>query len=460
MSHALRYGPLAMTVATLFLLGVFAPPPVDQDYAERAIDRLGSSIVSFFVVGGGTEDVTHHAASPGTALTGWAESSLTVERTGARHASRPASFGSHLAQEITLPLYPLTALNASDDQFGCSPSLTMTTTMTGSNKRGEWAALVQRGKCSFSQKARHAQSLGARVLVYGDESESEGGVPGGGLLTPWSPDDTSDIYIASSFVSRSSYLSLLATFEAEQKLPSSLAQSPPPAADSSDQVRGLMVTFSKDEIFAWPFLDLLLMLLFLPTLLTLMTVFTHRLRLARQRQAERAPREAIDGLRVFAWQVPPPEKRSSSSTAAATDETVNESDRRGGRGGGGARDEEAAIGETTPLLPPALLSSTAANGRPSPPLRRQWHMPDFFHRLPFVRRKRAKVLKAPDRHRAFVRTSECAICLSDFEKGELVMELPCGHWFHKEEVVPWLAEQRGVVSTALLCFDARARCGC
>lgn len=328
------------------------------------------------------------------------------------------------------------------DEHGCNASSSWSHRVPNH----EWAALVQRGRCSFSQKARFVQSIGATVLLFGDQSESEGGVPGGGLLTPWSPDDTGDITIPSSFVARSSYLSILATFEAEQKLPSSFRPTPEAEAGAGADAlpRGLVVSFSKDEIFAWPFLDLLLMLLFLPTLLTMLTVFTHRLRLARQRKAERAPREAIEGLRVFAWQTP---EKPTATSETATEQSEGRHD-----------DEEAAI-ETTPLL-----TAGRQGGVVTAPLTRHWHIPRFFlDKLPFVRSKRQKVLKRPydpneraedGSSRAFVRTSECAICLSDFEKGELVMELPCGHWFHKQEIVPWLAEQRGVVrslSLSVLC---------
>lgn len=48
--------------------------------------------------------------------------------------------------------------------------------------------MIQRGKCPFSQKVRFAQEHGAEAVVFGDQSEAEGGISGGhGLLTPWSP---------------------------------------------------------------------------------------------------------------------------------------------------------------------------------------------------------------------------------------------------------------------------------
>uniref|UniRef100_M4BMH0 RING-type domain-containing protein n=2 Tax=Hyaloperonospora arabidopsidis (strain Emoy2) TaxID=559515 RepID=M4BMH0_HYAAE len=38
------------------------------------------------------------------------------------------------------------------------------------------------------------------------------------------------------------------------------------------------------------------------------------------------------------------------------------------------------------------------------------------------------------------RHSECVICLSDYEKDDKVLALPCGHMFHKECGMKWLVE--------------------
>lgn len=46
----------------------------------------------------------------------------------------------------------------------------------------------------------------------------------------------------------------------------------------------------------------------------------------------------------------------------------------------------------------------------------------------------------------FSNQSECAICLSDFEKGDPVRVLPCGHIFHREEVDTWLIQRKKLVS--------------
>lgn len=50
---------------------------------------------------------------------------------------------------------------------------------------------------------------------------------------------------------------------------------------------------------------------------------------------------------------------------------------------------------------------------------------------------------------------ECAICLSEFVKGDRVRVLPCQHIFHVEEIDEWLIHRKKLVS----CFrDALLFC--
>ncbi|XP_031493990.1 probable E3 ubiquitin-protein ligase RHY1A [Nymphaea colorata] len=39
------------------------------------------------------------------------------------------------------------------------------------------------------------------------------------------------------------------------------------------------------------------------------------------------------------------------------------------------------------------------------------------------------------------RHEECAVCLDHFEAGELLVHLPCAHYFHSACVIPWLKTQ-------------------
>jgi hypothetical protein len=67
-----------------------------------------------------------------------------------------------------------------------------------------------------------------------------------------------------------------------------------------------------------------------------------------------------------------------------------------------------------------------------------------------------------DRPAWFASQLECAICLSQFEVGDRVRLLPCGHVFHLQEVDEWLIRQRKVVcvtvfSEVMHCQPATAK---
>lgn len=123
------------------------------------------------------------------------------------------------------------SINASTDIYGCSPVMPIihTATTSKTSRNDSRIALVVRGHCSFSHKVRSAQARGADVVLVADDTASmdetdEQGRTRFGLLTMYSPgsssfaflefhfdaecgvDDTSDIHIPSSFISRASYL--------------------------------------------------------------------------------------------------------------------------------------------------------------------------------------------------------------------------------------------------------------
>jgi hypothetical protein len=142
-----------------------------------------------------------------------------------------------------------------------------------------------------------------------------------------------------------------------------------------------------------PLLDFFLLLLFLPSLLTLLTVFTQRLRVIRQQKLDRAPRDAVAKLPVFLW----------GDTEKAPTSVVVE----------GVEDEERSIGhvevptESTSLLPSSSTTRPASGRWTIGGLVKQWR-----------KREKSSTL-APRRERKF-QTTECAICLSDFELGDKV----------------------------------------
>ncbi|KDE06253.1 hypothetical protein MVLG_03412 [Microbotryum lychnidis-dioicae p1A1 Lamole] len=350
----------------------------------------------------------------------WSESAVFVEATQAMYASRPASFGPHILLEpLQLHLYPITAF-ANTDMHACNLSSTPDDSSSlhkyPTPPRQGWIALIERGGCPFSNKVRFAQERNAAAVVFGDSSTQEGGVSGGfGLLTPWSPDDTHDVRIPSTFVSRASYLSILRTWQDVQD-------------GQSKDPQGLLVTLSKDELFAWPLLDLLVLILFLPSLLTLLTVFTQRLRMIRQRRLDRAPRDVVAKLPVFLWGGT--EKGPQTVSISLDEEQVI----------GSSSCVHSIATESTPLLD---SSSSITAAIPCPAYLK--YLPDAITRR--IRRPNSSSSALAPRRRSnlkFRPSNECSICLSEFENGDAVMELPCGHLFHKEEIESWLLESKRV----------------
>lgn len=206
-----------------------------------------------------------------------------------------------------------------------------------------------------------------------------------------------------------------------------------------------------------PLLDLLILVLFLPSFLTLLTVFSQRLRVVRQRQRDRAPPSIVASLPVFTWGEPDPQEQEKKCNA--TPEAVASR---------GSDDEERTIGvtatgpgEATRLLPPSAANATP-NRQPAP----SWTSWTSVVRVRALRLfgldggRPRKVQLAPRKAKHLYprygsmsgdggmtpNTVECAICLCDFENGDKVMELPCGHFFHEAEITPWLLDTRRHVS--------------
>lgn len=179
---------------------------------EDVVQRIGDFIVMLF---GLEDDDEVSGAQDGSGLTTWSESSVYVEvrfprlrcilcvkliipsypqLTHSLYASRPSSFGPHILLEpLEAPLYPITAFAPSTSHACGSPDDEEADNKTyPSPPRFGWIALVQRGHCPFSAKVRYAQERGAVAVVFGDQSPEEGGISGvGGLLTPWSPGESS-----------------------------------------------------------------------------------------------------------------------------------------------------------------------------------------------------------------------------------------------------------------------------
>ncbi|KAJ6466705.1 hypothetical protein C8R47DRAFT_1153439 [Mycena vitilis] len=321
-------------------------------------------------------------------------------------ASRPAAFGAEITDPIlgyVIPLSSFTvpcASNASllPSNTGC-PSLCL----SGPHKPDPsetWIALVQRGGgCEFVKKVREAQRLGARAVVVGGENPEITGYPDV-LVNMYSP-DASDIKIASTFIRYADYVTLSALIAASNTSHSGL------------RTLSLLITA---EYSAWewysPIITFIIILL-LPSVLTFITLLIHRVRAARAAQRDRAPEVVVHNLPWRVWTgsgwekhdahedpyapAPAPADKPADADADAHEQPV---------------DASAAASDDTD--PPASSSHPTSPPPPTDAAPLAW----------------------------FDTQLECAICLSDFEKGDKVRVLPCHHIFHLAEVDEWLIQRK------------------
>ena len=311
-----------------------------------------------------------------------------------------------------------------------------------------WIALVERGGgCGFADKVRVAQELGAVAVVVGDapspswhggsgdpNEEGDPGLSGKRLITMFAPGDTSDVQIPSTFVTRPSYLDLERLIQETEKDQEDWRKQHPAEhnGDRAPMTRGLEIVISKDDlVWEWPLIDFGILLLLLPSFMTVITIIWHRIRMARQRRKERAPELVVLGLPCLIW-------RGNGQPW----EKVEGPDVDPGPGNGGASDaspsrpvasddlESGRAGETIPLLAedengagPSQRSHTAVK------------MPTEDGTTATRPVNPASFLPPG---RTYFSTDECAICLCDFVDGDRVRVLPCGHIFHRQEVDDWL----------------------
>ncbi|KAJ3782983.1 hypothetical protein GGU11DRAFT_560482 [Lentinula aff. detonsa] len=333
---------------------------------------------------------------------GWAwgaESTVTVvDRSPVvSFSSRPAAFGAEITSPIlgyVLPLSSFTKPCPSTPNFsldsppntGC-PDLCL----EGPNAPDpseSWIALVQRGKCEFVNKVREAQRLGARAVVVGGDDPEVSGYPDT-LVNMYSPEDASDVEIAATFIKFSDYTELYRLISTSNT--------------SHAGLRTLsLLIIAEYSAWEWysPIITFIIILL-LPSILTFVTLLIHRVRAARAAQRDRAPEEFVHSLPWRVWTGSGWEKHEGTEDANALVTSFDVDIERSPRS-----THEGVQDQSEPSHP----SSSNPNQDESQP----W----------------------------FESQTECAICLSDFEKDDKVRVLPCHHLFHMHEVDEWLIQRK------------------
>ncbi|OCF39663.1 hypothetical protein I317_06518 [Kwoniella heveanensis CBS 569] len=441
-------------------------------------------------------------------LTRWlsmgGEGSLTIHLDGSSDESqptnislphRPAAFPAHVINPLPLSGYvtpfasllntttPLlqgddlneAALLSSIPELACLPPRSPVgrpsspPDVGGGNRKGDKKvvkiALVERGGCDFATKIRAAQERGAGAVVVGDsvarrgESDEEGRRRES-LITMFSPEDTDTISIPSVFISRASFLLLRDLLN--NQTDSGRADGP-----------GLWIDLSEGSDETGALTSLLSFALLMPTLFLLATIAIHRIRVARQREADRAPPMIVLSLpeRVWTPDIVWEKDDSSSDRSVNMDEGDAQDNAEVGAGdagpeNNGIKDHQASSSTNDETGDAKNTSSSSVDDRsfhhPPPPISPHEvrtppaltiDVPDPIAAPPPSSSITASAGGiGPSKRKARVKRQyfskdECAICMDSFARGDIVRILPCGHVFHKDECDEWLIKWRKLCPT-------------
>lgn len=159
-----------------------------------------------------------------------------------------------------------------------------------------------------------------------------------------------------------------------------------------------------------------MVILLLPSFLTLVTLLVHRIRASRAAQRDRAPEDIVKNLPWRVWNGTRWEKADGTPH-------INTSSK---------------IRDPTNPAPDSMTASAGSEGDEE--LDRVEQGSSQIH-LPW-----------------YTTQGECAICLEEFAVGDKVRVLPCEHVFHMNEIDDWLINRKKLVSAVLLsCLHSSCR---